>query len=443
VSKECPDLANGEFSLQQLRRVMLDNAVARLYVKRLAPNDNSKNQVYLGPDFSSLNIFPVEQIIVNSANPKMLKAPLRFGWINHEGRIEDAPGAQLILYPQYPEVRLSGFLRGCEGAPSEIMAARSLGRILLVGITDTGRVIAYAAGPTSRIAREFDALKHLVPVGVFFEIPQEAKDSRAALLVELRRVHLLEWINSKRLKSDGNLIDCGSTNCGGYTLEAELGIRPNGFSEPDFEGWEVKQHSVSDFIRPESGRPITLMTPEPSAGFYKTPGVGQFIRRFGYRDKARKDRLNFGGRHFANAACPATGLTLTLVGFDQASGKITDVRGGVSLLTRDGEQAATWQYTALMSHWNRKHAQAAYVPAMMRKDPRLQYRFGRTVRLGTGTDFLRFLKAMSEGKIYYDPGIKMENASSARPFVKRRSQFRIASKYIAALYACVEQVDLV
>jgi len=28
------------------------------------------------------------------------------------------------------------------------------------------------------------------------------------------------------------------SNRGGYTLEAELGITPNGYSEPDFMGWE-------------------------------------------------------------------------------------------------------------------------------------------------------------------------------------------------------------
>jgi hypothetical protein len=31
-----------------------------------------------------------------------------------------------------------------------------------------------------------------------------------------------------------------SSNCGGYTLEAELGATPNGYSEPDFMGWEIK-----------------------------------------------------------------------------------------------------------------------------------------------------------------------------------------------------------
>jgi hypothetical protein len=45
---------------------------------------------------------------------------------------------------------------------------------------------------------------------------------------------------------------CEAPNCGGYTLEAELGITPNGYSEPDFLGWEVKQFGVANFARVNS-----------------------------------------------------------------------------------------------------------------------------------------------------------------------------------------------
>ena len=42
--------------------------------------------------------------------------------------------------------------------------------------------------------------------------------------------------------------------------------------------------------------------------------------------------------------------------------------------------------------------------------------------------------------MYYDPGIKLEHASSEKPSHKKRSQFRVASKNIAALYETVETV---
>ena len=64
------------------------------------------------------------------------------------------------------------------------------------------------------------------------------------------------------------------------------------------------------------------------------------------------------------------------------------------------------------------------------------------MRLAEDTDFLRFLKAMADRKVYYDPGIKVENASTARPAVKRRSQSRIKSAEIGALYARTENTDL-
>jgi hypothetical protein len=43
-----------------------------------------------------------------------------------------------------------------------------------------------------------------------------------------------------------------------------------------------------------------------------------------------------------------------------------------------------------------------------------------------------------DGKVYYDPGIKLERASTARPSIKRRAQFRIKSAEVGALYARVE-----
>ncbi len=40
------------------------------------------------------------------------------------------------------------------------------------------------------------------------------------------------------IKSDGSITPYLARNGGGYTLEAELGILPNSYSEPDLLGWE-------------------------------------------------------------------------------------------------------------------------------------------------------------------------------------------------------------
>lgn len=187
---------------------------------------------------------------------------------------------------------------------------------------------------------------------------------------------------------------------------------------------------------------FALTAPEPTEGVYASEGVEAFIRRFGYRDREIADRMNFGGIHNALRACAATGLVLTLVGYDGRKRKITDLTGGIALLTSEGEAAAIWPYTGLLAHWNRKHMRAAYVPSIVREERVRQYRFGSRVRLGIGTDFLLFLDAVSVGAVYYDPGIKMENASTAHLQIKRRSQFRIRSAQIPLLYRKLEVIDL-
>jgi hypothetical protein len=55
-------------------------------------------------------------------------------------------------------------------------------------------------------------------------------------------------------------------------------------------------------------------------------------------------------------------------------------------------------------------------------------------------DSLRLLRAFAAGAMYYDPGIKLENVSTGQAKSKKRSQFRVASKNIAALYETVETV---
>ncbi|MGD0251793.1 MAG: MvaI/BcnI family restriction endonuclease, partial [Verrucomicrobiota bacterium] len=138
----------------------------------------------------------------------------------------------------------------------------------------------------------------------------------------MSRVHGLGWIDSKQLDSSGNLKPCNAPQCGGFTLEAEFGIPKNSDAEPDFLGWELKQYAVEDFEKIESSKPITLMTPEPTGGFYKDESPEAFVRKFGYADKSGKvDRMNFGGRHFVGRRCPPTGLTMQLKGFDAATGK--------------------------------------------------------------------------------------------------------------------------
>ena len=436
-------------SLSGLLSLMRQHGAERIYAKRLAPNDNSKNQVYLGGGFGALNIIPHGEIVIDTremagSKQDRPKAKVKFFWLDEDGR-HPAPDAQLILYPDYPEVRMSGFLKGCKAAPSAIMTVRDPGRVLFMGMTATGDVLGYATSADNPIAAEVNA-REWQSVGVFLELPSDPDQKvspKAILLSELRRVYEQQWIASQRLARDGQKMQYAAPNAGGYTLEAELGIIPNGIAEPDFMGWEVKQYGVGDFISYRAKTPVTLMTPEPNGGIYKDDGVAPFLRRYGYADKNGKpDRLNFGGIYTCQKGLhPDTGLRMTIAGFDADKGIITDLSGGIRLVDGAGEVAASWSFTGMMEHWNRKHAQAAYVPTLFRTPPP-EYSFGSRILLCEQTDFILFLKGFASGAVYYDPAVKLERASEAKPVLKRRSQFRVRHGDLKKMYHHSELVDL-
>ncbi len=433
---------------RSLKKIMAAHGVTQLFAKPLAPNDNSKNQIYLGGGFEALNLIPNHGVEVDegtraASKRDRFKAFISLSWVDADGCASPAPNAQLILYPKYPEVRMSGMLLGAEHAPSSLIASRLEGRILFLGVCHDGSILGHVSAPDSPIRKEIENIREPNMSGVFIRIPLDGTDTKQLLIEKLRSIHLEGWIDSIRLNAKGEILPCRASNCGGYTLEAKLGITPNGYAEPDYLGWEVKQHGVTSLDKPHSGGPITLMTPEPTAGIYKEAGVEYFLRTFGYPDqKGREDRINFGGIFRNGVRAARTGLTLTLTGYDSDSGKITSADGGITLMDDSGREAATWLYADMMKHWNRKHAQAVYIPSMCRTNPSRQYTYGSQIDLGEGTDFHKFLRAVADGHVYYDPGIKLENASSSKPTTKRRSQFRIKPAHLSGLYQSMRTVDI-
>ncbi len=427
---------------------MREHGASRIYAKKLSPNDNSKNQVYLGGGFAALNVIPhseieIDQRQIRGSKQDRPKAKVRFFWVSEEG-LTLAPDANLILYPDYPEVRMSGFLKGCRAAPSDIMTVRDAGRVLFLGTTPEGAVLGFAVREDHPAAKELIA-REWPTLGIFLELPfslTSAGDPRERLLEELRRISDRGWIPSQKLGADGIKHPYRAQNGGGYTLEAELGITPNGYAEPDFLGWEIKQYAVTDFRNYRPKTPVTLMTPEPNGGIYKDQSVTEFLRRFGYADKkGREGRINFGGVYKCGKDFHAdTGLSMAIRGFDPSSGKIGDINGGIELLTREGEPAATWSFAAMMAHWNRKHAQAAYVPALA-DGPPPRYAYGSQILLCEQTDFIIFLKAFATGTIYYDPAVKLEIVDGIQK-LKRRSQFRVRHADLRGLYGHSETVIL-
>lgn len=435
-------------SPDQLLAAMRDHGAFRMVGKRLAPNDNSKNQFFLGRDYSAIQLLPFGALredakVAAGSKRARLKAGVDLFWLGSDGSVEKAPRANLILYPKYPEVRLSGLVQGLrDPAPARVTIDRGEGRWLFLGITGYGRIIAFACArgtPCASWAEQSVADGTAAPVGVFreFIIPRAG---RPDIMTALRRIAERSWIDSKRLDGNGNILPCNSRNCGGYTLEAELGIRPNGRADPDYDGWEVKQFEVGNLAAPKGGR-VTLMTPEPNGGLYAEAGPEAFLRKFGYADRSGiADRINFGGVHRFGVRHAATTLQLALTGWDAARNEMTRLDGGVELLDARGDVAARWSFESLLNHWKRKHAKAVYVPSNCALEPR-RYRYGSKVLACTGTEFPLLLAAFARGAAFYDPGIKLENASG-KPELKRRSQFRIQMKDISALYEKTEWLDL-
>ncbi|MCC7330130.1 MAG: MvaI/BcnI restriction endonuclease family protein [Gammaproteobacteria bacterium] len=444
-----------EIDLATVFRLLKDNGATELLYKVLPRNANSKNQVYLAPDLSQLGKIPSGEVTLHESTSQkgggveaVFRSALDFYWIRSDGRACHAPDAKLIFYPQYPEVRFSGFLRSCSDAPSSLYdkgkRGEESGRILVLGVGNGTKVLGITLPPESPAAREVGAYHPRDEYGVFFilPIPGLAKgDGFLELMQKLCSIHRRDWVPSRRLDKNGVLVSCNAPNCNGNTLESLLGIRSNGYSQPDFRGWEVKARNVPDSSKPGASV-VTLFTPEPTAGVYVQDGLLAFMRRYGYADtKGRTDRLNFGGVYRANGTAHArTNLRMVVDGFKTGERKYSPT-GAIRMLDRDDKEAMVWSFAKLIDHWKTKHAHAAFIPAQQRLTPERQYRYGRSILLGEGAEFGLFLAAVDAGKVYYDPGVKVEKVSTGKPVTKRRSQFRVNSKDIPMLYASSRVVD--
>ncbi len=414
----------------------------QVFCKMLAENDNSKQQIYLGGSMDVLQMFSFQEIEATpNGERSTYKAKLNFKWVSEYG-IEQAVGSQLILYPKYPEVRLSGFLRGCKSAPSELLrpvlaSARRFnngadGRVLFFATTRNGETLAYLAGPDSQLALEIrnrNELAEFKQDGVFLHIPLLGRSSKLILLEKLAEIRDFGWQPSVSLDKTGKIKPYLAPNGGGYTLEALFGIVRNASGEPDFMGWELKGYSSSK---------VSLITTEPKGGVYKECGIQEFVRRYG--KPSRNDTFYFTGLHKANVRNKSTGLTLIVRGYNHLSSTIEDVKGAVELLTDKGECAAAWSFEELLVKWNKKHAQAAYVAYKSNGQLPRCYQYHSPVLLGEGTNFNLYLSALSQGLIIFDPATKVMNVSESKPTIKPRSQFRMTIKNLSQLYQRFDSV---
>lgn len=298
-SKALADLFPQEsVPLDEVRALFSDADARSLYVKELAWNHDSKRQIYLTSDLSAFNMLP-NQIEYAPPLPRGVTATrkskargsdrvfghLAFEWLMPDGSRHPVSAAKIIYYPQYPEVRFSGFLRGSRCIPSEFLREKSgevyENRLLFLGVRPDGVVLGFLVVGNDALRVELRDLPHYdTAAGINeIEVLQAGLTSRQRLESRLKEIHEMGWVTGRRLSGE-NVIPTSAPQAVGYTLEALLGVSANGYNEPDFAGYEVKAMTVPNFDQGEN-KVVTVITPEPDIGVYQDDSVLAFLTRWG------------------------------------------------------------------------------------------------------------------------------------------------------------------
>jgi hypothetical protein len=108
--------------------------VTTTFIRQLAPNqDNEKNQIYLAMQRGASPFELIERAIPltfrtrapstskakrksHSGSP-IVEGTVKWNWVDRNGYAHPAPNTKVIFYLQYPEIRLSGFIKGCDVSP--------------------------------------------------------------------------------------------------------------------------------------------------------------------------------------------------------------------------------------------------------------------------------------------------------------------------------------
>lgn len=453
------------------------HGVATAFVKQLAPNqDNEKNQIYLAYQKGANPFTLIEHILPltfgerasstsekkerSDAGSPILQGTVKWHWVMRDGTAHLAPQTRVIFYLQYPEIRLSGFIAGCNDfAPDAVRRERMDGygsRALVFGTGSGGAVYALVVtekedpslfstnlldGPPVRgtkrrsVMRIAGLTRHSYNAALYyFEV---IADGIPRLLADLRRIHARGWIPSQRLvRRDQAPRPFRGKQGGGYTLEALLDIPSNASKEPDRDGVEVKS-----FSKPK----VSLMTPTPDGGVQGNQGLLPFLLKYGYEDKSDPTCRKFNGTHKCGVLNAKTGLTLRVAGYETGKGFLgPETEALVALVDSSGETAASWSFTRLFESWNKKHAKAVYVSSRKRMrhadpDHDADYLLAETVWVCEGTSARHLLDAILAGDVVYDPGDTSKSSKTGKP--KPRPQWRVRGlKHLYKLYENVRKV---
>lgn len=446
-------------TLEELKALFSQHGATTLLFKPLAPNqDNEKNQIYLGSGLDGITqVFPATisarspsestRKRASAAGRAKLEAAINLAWLDEQGAKHPAPNARIIDYFQYPEVRLSGFLGGCDDPPDSLRRERQdrYGRrILALGVTPAGEVVGRVL--TERddpLVGNFPQLPELPAARLLRVLPLTGPVGSTPLELlrtELRQISASGWHSSLILKpgAAGPVAFKGPQG-GGLTLEALLGVPKGAEKAPDKHGYEIKAYA---------GSRISLMTPSPDQGYQGTHTFREFMLKYAREGQKSDGSKRFTGLYKCGTPNPSNGFELFVTGYDP----VKDEFGASSQISVDlvdrksGEVVAGWSLERLANSWNSKHASALYISYGRQPsgDPAhdYEYKYSNQALIGEGTDVWRLLRAIHKGLVFYDPAHSIYEGGKA----KVRPQWRVNAATLPAtakaLYAESLLIDL-
>ncbi|VWC38261.1 MvaI/BcnI family restriction endonuclease [Burkholderia seminalis] len=454
-------------TIDEIKINLIAHGVDVALLKILPKNANDKNQIYIASDFGVLyDLFAMtlsergESTSTKDNPPPGRRIPEAsfddFAWVKRDGSLSPAKRVKAIIYPQYPEARLSGFQTTDNAIPSSLSVSftklmNDRKRLLVLGRTAKGacRAMVYLDISES-LEREIAELPSFKRSKVCRQLSVDLGNTQK--LVRLLSAVAGKPLRGCRLDSSGQTLPFTGTQVCGYTLEHALNIVPNAGKDGDLFGIELKTHTQLK---------VTLFTPEPDLGLY-AKNFSEFMIKYGYLDKDGNYRVT--GIHKANSRSEKSGLTLRLreyrlendhwiSGPYDPNTSLTSKMDAVEVILEDddGFVAAGWSLERLMNSWGAKHNETVYIPASkeMNPDPiesgngyEYVVTFSPRVMWCHRTSAEQMLKAIHDGVIFLDPAPKLHTSDPSKS--KRRAQWRVNDirKAASALYAQVEFRDL-
>ncbi|MBT1446355.1 hypothetical protein KJI95_17820 [Shewanella sp. JM162201] len=442
--------------IEQILALFPENRFTHVLAKVLPKNANDQNQIRWSSDFNMLgSLFDFEYaergpVISAKKGGKSRGRSIpeavfkNFSWLTNNGREIRAPKVKMLIYAQYPEMRLSGFKTETAEIPASLSveftkANPELKRIMILGRTQYGGAIAIIVMPQGNLLKKVLASPGFEGSGVI-KLLRESYIHENDLQQKLTAV-VERWMPGVRRTIDNTTIPFNGNQVCGYTLEDALEIIPNANKDGDYMGVELKAHTA---------KKLTLMTTEPDMGLYKEDFT-KFMTTYGYE---KNGEWRWTGVHKEGKRSAKSGLTLRIMGYNREesiSKQLNREELYIGMFDADGNLAAGWSMERILGGWGAKHNEAVYVPATRINTENKELKvsghkyevfFGKDVVWCRGTNPKKLLDAILDHAIFIDPAPKCDPANPKNN--KRRTQWRVNQihKVIPHLYEQKQEINL-